>query len=292
MIRIDFNRPGGWTAGDMERALREALSPRYGSGEAGAMTRLIFYHLKGWTNTAMIVNSDKMLSDYILHKLKDILEHLLKGEPLQYVLGEARFYGMDLLVNRSVLIPRHETEELVDMIVADNQRRDLRVLDVGTGSGAIAIALSRNLPFSEVTALDVSEKSLEVARENARRLHANIRFLHEDVFRYVPQKDAFDIVVSNPPYVTESEKAGMDSNVLDYEPEIALFVPDDNPLLYYSRIADVAADALTAGGRIYFEINPLFAAAVRELLERAGFSDVNLSKDISGRLRFAQAIKK
>lgn len=286
---IDFERKNGWTVEQLSRALRQELSPLYGDGEALAMTRLIFHALKGWNATQLIINSDVRLSPYILGKIKDILARLRRHEPLQYILGEARFYGLDLKVDRNVLIPRPETEELVDMIVSENQRSDLRVLDIGTGSGAIAIALSRNLPFSQVTAIDVSEGALNVARENARNLHAKINFIHADVFDWTPSPESFDIIVSNPPYIAESERGDMERNVLDYEPGLALFVSDGAPLVYYSRIAAIAADALSPGGKIYLEINPRFAEGVRSLLAEAGFTGIGILKDISGRDRFAVA---
>lgn len=255
------------------------------------MTGLIFHSLKGWNTTDMVINSDRVVSSYILEKINHILGRLVKGEPLQYILGEARFYGMDLYVSQSVLIPRPETEELVDIIVTRNPGPDLRVLDVGTGSGAIAIALSRNLPFSKVTAIDISEDALVVARKNAAALHACIDFIHADVFTYEAASDSFDIIVSNPPYVAESERKDMDSNVLDYEPAQALFVSDDRPLIYYSRISEIAIRSLVPGGRLYFEINPMFADSLRAMLESDGFVSVEIMEDISRRKRFASAVR-
>ena len=206
--------------------LKARLAPVYGEGEANAMVRLIFHHLKGWNTTDIIVNGDRQVSPYIHSLIERIVTRIIKGEPIQYVLGEARFYGMDFKVNRNVLIPRQETEELVDMIVNENKRSDLRVLDIGTGSGAIAVALCRNLRFPRVTAIDISDKALEVAEENARRLHANVFLRQKDIFTYMPPEDSYDIIVSNPPYIPEEEKAGMERNVLDHEPALALFVPD------------------------------------------------------------------
>lgn len=275
----------------LKREMEGRLEPDYGAGEAKAMVRLILHHLKGWDQTQLMIHGDETVSDAMLRKAGEILDRLERHEPLQYILGEARFYGMDLTVNRSVLIPRPETEELVDIIVRENPGDDLRVLDVGTGSGAIAIALSRNLPFSQITAIDFSEGALAVARENATRLHADVKFVLRDIFRYEPQPESFDIIVSNPPYIVESERKSMDANVLDYEPESALFVPDSHPLLFYSRIAEVALKGLASGGRLYFEINPLFAADLKKMLQREGFDDVTIAKDISGRERFASAVK-
>lgn len=276
---------------ELQRQIVSTLSPRYGEREAKAMMRLVFYALKGWDLTALTVNYDREVSDYTIEKVKDIVRRLEKGEPLQYILGTARFYGMNLGVSQAVLIPRPETEELVDIIVRQNPEKDLRVLDIGTGSGAIAIALSRNLKFPTVTALDVSEKALEVATRNASDLHADINFVRQDVFTYRPEPNSYDIIVSNPPYVTEAEKKQMDRNVLDFEPPLALFVPDDNPLLYYSRIAEIALTALRKNGRLYFEINPLFASDLKRMLINMGYREVELLEDISFKLRFAKAVR-
>lgn len=270
--------------------LRRRLTPIYGAGEAQAMVRLIFHHLKGWNATELIINGDFPVSQRVIAACGNILARLAKHEPLQYILGEARFYGLDLKVTPDVLIPRPETAELVDMIVSANtSRSDLRVLDAGTGSGAIAVALARNLPFAEVSALDVSEGALRVARENADALHLSLRFLHADIFTWTPQRHSFDIVVSNPPYVTESEKKDMDANVLDYEPAGALFVPDDDPLRFYRRIAGISLDGLVPGGLLYFEINPLFERQLAAMLEEMGYLNVRADRDAQGKWRFMSA---
>lgn len=269
--------------------LRSELNPLYGRGEADAIIRIIFHYLKDWSATDIIINSDRPLSAYILEKIDEILERLKGHEPIQYITGEARFYGMDLHVSPDTLIPRPETEELVDLIVKQNTARDLRVLDIGTGSGAIAIALSRNLLFSEVTAIDISEKALDVAYSNAEVLHARIKFKNKDIFTFKPDAESFDIIVSNPPYIGEGEKKDMDRNVLDYEPHGALFVPDAAPLVYYDRIADVSIDALCPGGRLYLEINPLHVRALMAMLDARGFEDIRVYKDISNRERFMRA---
>ena len=272
------------------KEIRNKLTPLYGEGEAKAMTRLIFHSLKGWNVTDMIIHEGDTVSDYIDGKIKEILKRLLNHEPIQYILGEAYFYGMNLEVDRNTLIPRPETEELVDMIVKRwNRQNDLRVLDIGTGSGAIAIALSRNLPFSKVSAVDISEGALKIAERNAKKLKADINFIHDDVFNYSPSADSFDIIVSNPPYIDESEKADMERNVLDYEPHSALFVPDSNPLIFYSRIIEIASVALHRGGMLYFEINPRHSQDLVMLLRHEGFSDVEIHQDIAGKERFISA---
>lgn len=275
----------------LARAIERRLAPLYGEGEAKAMTRLIFHKLKGWSVTDMVINGDREASDLLISDVSDVLTRILAGEPIQYVLGEARFYGLDLHVTPAVLIPRPETEELVELIVHRNPQTDLRVLDVGTGSGAIAIALSRNLHFPDVSALDVSAEALAVAKENASRLYARIKFIHADVFEWTPAPDSFDIIVSNPPYIAESEKKEMERHVLDHEPLLALFVSDEDPLVYYRRIATLGLEALTSGGHLYFEINPLFADTLRSMLSGMGYEEVEVLDDISHRKRFATARK-
>lgn len=276
----------------LSRQLQSKLTPVYGEGEAKAMVRLIFHSLKGWSLTDMMIHADNPASAYLVEKTGEILARLIKHEPIQYILGEAYFYGMNLKVNRHTLIPRPETEELVNMIVNENYDfKDLSVLDVGTGSGAIAIALSRNLPFSQVSAIDISAEALTIAKENAKELHAKIDFIKADVFQYDPREDIFDIIVSNPPYIDDSEKNGMDSNVLDYEPHLALFVPDDNPLIYYTRIVEIALHSLKKDGKIYFEINPRHAHDLKSYLEREGFTNVLIMRDINGKDRFIKCYK-
>lgn len=288
---VHFKFHDGITFGEFTRMIRQCLAPKYGEGEAKAMALLMIYNLKGWNQTDLIINSDREVSEYIAAKVDEFMDRLDRDEPIQYILGEASFYGMMLRVNPSVLIPRQETEELVDLIVKGNKESDLKVLDIGTGSGAIAIALCRNLRFPEVSAIDISADALAVARENAQLLHAKIKFMRQDVFTYEPQDAEWDIIVSNPPYIAQSEAKDMEANVLDYEPHTALFVPDEDPLVYYSRIAEIASSGLRQAGRLYLEINPHYASQLKSMLESDGFKEVSLVKDISGKMRFACAKK-
>lgn len=277
----------------MRRELRRELEPEYGRYEAEAMTELIFRHLKGWDRTQLLSNGDLPVSERMLSATGRILNRLAAHEPLQYILGDARFYGMDLHVAPGVLIPRPETAELVDRIVDGNHdRSDLRVLDVGCGSGAISVALARNLPFSRVTGLDVSPEAIEIARGNAKELKVNVDFVQADIFKWGGEPESFDIVVSNPPYIAESEKKDMEANVLEYEPEQALFVPDDDPLRFYRRICEVAWNVLLSDGQLWFEINPLYASQMRQLMSDAGFTDVETWLDSYGRMRFAYGIRR
>lgn len=278
---------------ELRRSLRRELEPEYGRYEAEAMTELIFRHLKGWDRTQLLSNGDLTVSERMLSAAGRILKRLAEHEPLQYILGDARFYGMDLHVAPGVLIPRPETAELVDRIVDRNHdRSDLRVLDVGCGSGAISVALARNLPFSRVTGLDVSPEAIEIARGNAKELKVNVDFVQADIFKWGGEPESFDIVVSNPPYIAESEKKDMEANVLEYEPEQALFVPDDDPLRFYRRICEVAWNVLLSDGQLWFEINPLYASQMRQLMSDAGFTDVETWLDSYGRMRFAYGIRR
>lgn len=274
---------------DTLRKLREILRPLYGNGETEAIIRIMFHYLKGWNTVDIIMHEDASLSPFIKSEIDAILKRLVKHEPIQYITGEARFHGMEMKVTPDVLIPRPETDELVDIIVSDaGETEDLRVLDIGTGSGCIAIALARSLRFPTVTAVDISDAALAVARENASNLKANISFIKEDILTDSPE-GIFDIIVSNPPYIDESEKSGMEPNVLDYEPKIALFVPDNNPLLFYKRIAEIAVRKLSPAGKLYFEINPRHADELSRYLTDCGFDDVQVIRDSFGKLRFIKA---
>lgn len=273
-----------------DNAIRRLLS-EYPDGEARWMVRIIFEKLKGWNRTEMMIRADQEISPYIAGKVDEITRRLLDHEPIQYILGEARFFGLTLNVTPDVLIPRPETEELVDMIVADaHGRSDLRVMDLCTGSGCIAIALARNLPFAQVTAVDISAKALEVAAGNATLTKTAIHFRNADVLSLPrPEKADMDIIVSNPPYIAESERAAMDPNVLDHEPSLALFVPDSDPLKFYRAISSYSRLALRPGGRLYFEINPLFAPQLRSMLEADGWTEITVTSDMQRKQRFISA---
>lgn len=273
------------------KKLRDTLRPIYGDRETEAIVRILFHHLKGWNTVDMLMHESEPLSPFIKEQTDKILDRLVRHEPIQYITGEARFHGMELKVTPDVLIPRPETDELVDIIVADNDdKEDLSVLDIATGSGCIAIALARALKFPVVFALDISEKALNVAEENSRALKTKIKFIQSDIFNWEPLRK-FDIIVSNPPYIDESEKKDMEPNVLDYEPASALFVPDSDPLIFYTRITAIAAGALNPGGRLYFEINPLHAAELARHIESAGFQFVETIRDSYGKERFIKATK-
>ena len=276
---------------ELASRLRARLETKFPKTEAREMVNIIFENLKGWTMTDVLVNGDRDVTDYIVGKANDVVEKVLENEPIQYVFGSAHFYGMVFKVNRSTLIPRQETAQLVDMIVKDwDGTTDLQVLDLGTGSGCIAIALARNLPFAAVTGVDISEDALKVAAENADKLRAKVKLLRADMLSLPAEASPhYDIIVSNPPYIAESEAAQMDRNVLDYQPHTALFVPDADPLKFYKAAAVYAKSALKPGGKIYFEINPLFANDLVGFMEGEGWTDVTLERDMQKQYRFLVA---
>ncbi|MCM1504307.1 MAG: peptide chain release factor N(5)-glutamine methyltransferase [Muribaculum sp.] len=279
------------TLKELFESLRLRLTPMYGAGEADAMTKIIVEDMLHYTPVDAVLRKDTTISAFMCGKIDKVVERLLSGEPLQYILGKARFYGADLRVTPAVLIPRPETEELVDIVVKEQgDKPDLKVLDLCTGSGCIAVTLARVLKFATVTGVDISADALEVAADNAHSSRVKVRWVLADVLTMLPSKSAsYDIIVSNPPYVLESEKAEMEGNVLDYEPHLALFVPDSDPLEFYRPIADYASKVLAPGGRIYLEINPLSASSVADCLKSRGFKDVDIIRDISGKQRFVTA---
>lgn len=271
------------------KATCQRLAPL--GSEAEATARIIFEDVGGYDRNYIFADGDREIPDFVQARIDKVADSVLAGQPVQYAVGRARFMGMDFKVTPAVLIPRPETEGLVDLVVDDwRGRADLAVLDVCTGSGCIGIALARALPFASVEALDISDEALAIARDNARTLGAGIAFGKADALALTPAiEPLFDIIVSNPPYVCESEKASMDSRVLDHEPHLALFVPDSDPLRFYKAIAAYARTALKPGGALYFEINPLCADAMRRMLEAYGFVDVDIVRDYRGLERFAKS---
>lgn len=281
------------TYGAIADSALATLRSRFSPAEARWMVRIIFMQLKSYTPTDMIIKSSDEASEFFKTQVNNVISRLLDNEPIQYIFGTARFYGMDFHVDHSTLIPRPETEQLVDMIVDRyaNAGSDLHVLDIATGSGCIAIALARNLRFPLVDAIDISPKAIEVARGNASTLHAGVNFSVADILTLPPPSSPiFDIIVSNPPYIAESEKKQMEPNVLLHEPPSALFVPDDDPLLFYRAISQYALKALHPYGTLWLEINPLFADSLKKLLESDGWVDIKILPDERRKLRFATAV--
>ena len=271
---------------------RSHLTPVYGGSEASWLLRIIMEHLKGWDQVELLMRADKEVSDFTVSSVNAVIDRLLHHEPIQYIFGDTYWHGMTLKVTPDVLIPRPETEELVDLIVKDNRQSDLKVLDVCTGSGCIAVALAKFMNFPQVTAIDISQPALAIARENAALQKVKVKFETADALDLGKTLTGkYDIIVSNPPYVMESEKSAMDSNVLDHEPALALFVPDRDPLKFYKAIATYAYTALEDMGRLYFELNPLTADVLREWLSQSGWNDVTLLPDINTKTRFLIACR-
>lgn len=250
----------------------------YPAQEARAITFILFESFLGVSKTDLFLDpAEELCSD--TGPLESALKQLSEHRPLQYVLGETEFFGLPFKVDENVLVPRPETEELVRWIIRDSGNEPVRMLDIGTGSGAIAVSVARNCPASMVTAVDISAGALGVARENALRNGVEVDFSEMDILNAEPA-GKFDVVVSNPPYVRELEKEAMRRNVLDYEPETALFVPDHDPLLFYRRIVEVSTRVLQSGGRLYFEINEEFGQETAALMRSHGFFDVEIRKDM------------
>ena len=270
--------------------MRTRLRGIYDDREREAVILLIFSFVKNWSRVDLIINEGKELSDFTKKEIDGIVDRLILGEPIQYITGEARFYGMDFKVSPGVLIPRPETEELVDWIKDDAKgKADLTILDIGTGSGCIAISLARNLDFPTVTALDFSDEALKQAAVNAELLKAKVSFIKADMYEWEPRPRCFDIIVSNPPYIAPDERDEMDVRVKDFEPATALFVEGDNPIKPYERIERIAASGLKPGGMIYLELNPRFADDVKTYYESKGWSDVEVRIDSYGKKRMLRA---
>ncbi len=270
--------------------MRSRLKGIYDNRERDAVILLIFSFVKNWNRVDLIINEEKELSDFAKKEMDSIVDRLILGEPIQYITGEARFYGMDFKVRRGVLIPRPETEELVDWIKDDmSDKADLSILDIGTGSGCIAISLARNLSFPIVTALDFSKVALEQARENATLLKAKVSFVEVDMYEWLPKPGSYDIIVSNPPYIAPDEIEDMEVRVKDFEPATALFVDGDNPIKPYIRIEEIAKIGLKQGGSMYLELNPRFADEVKAYYESKHWCDVEVRLDSYGKKRMMKA---
>ena len=275
--------------------LKQSLSPLYDSREMKAIIALLFEEVCGLSRLDMLMNPNIVLSEEKSEILSCYAEMLAEGVPVQQVLGYEYFLGRRFEVNPDVLIPRPETAELVDWIVSEAPI-GVNVLDVGTGSGCIAISLAALINNSRVFAYDLSTKALKAAILNAERLNiSNVTFVHKDILESQnerfehPNVDNFDIIVSNPPYIMHKEKSEMSANVLDYEPHLALFVPDSDPLLFYRAIGNYGLKNLRHGGRLYFEINAALGRETCQLLESLGYRDIILRKDLNGLDRMISA---
>ena len=297
--------------------LWQSLTPLYDAGEAQAIVRTVLDVKYGMTLTDIICGKVNEISADEERKLEEIIIRLQKGEPVQYVLGEADFAGRTFHVEPGVLIPRPETAELCQWIEKDMIEKSIvssgdssedspedssgnspqatddakLILDICTGSGCIAITLGLNIPNSEVTGWDISEDALRIAQGNVEMMKAgNVRIEYQDALALRKAAEAADLIVSNPPYICEKEKADMEKNVLEHEPSLALFVPDEDPLKFYRAIAEYASSALKSGGALYFEINPIYEKETREMLLKLDFKDIETKEDAFGKKRMMRAM--
>lgn len=281
------------TVGKLFDELVTELEELYTQEEAVNIMRIVFQEKLGLSRVDMAMQKSHELDEKSKKLIFQIAEKLVEGQPVQQLIGNVHFLEFRLRLNKNVLIPRPETEELVHWILQENKNlEEQHVLDVGTGSGCIAIALSRHLPESSVTALDISQPAIELARINSIANNAVVDFNNMDILNEDNWKRLkyYDIIVSNPPYVLESEKAEMHINVLNHEPHLALFVSNEDPLIFYKKIAEMGTRHLTKGGRIYFEINEKMGSEVRKILKQKGYTSTRLKKDIHGKERFIKAV--
>lgn len=273
-------------------SIRKELAETYPKGETESLIFLIFEKLKGYSRTQFLLAADEGLNEADRNEIENIIGRLKNHEPIQYILGMTEFYGLPFYTVPEVLIPRPETEELVHWIIHENKLLKPTILDVGTGTGCIAISLRKNIPESTVFACDISPVCVETARKNANLNASEVSVFEYDILNGTPEFvfRELDIIVSNPPYVRESEKLRMEKNVLCFEPGLALFVPDYDPLRFYKSIAEFARVHLKNRGILYFEINEALGEECSEMLKQKGFSGVKVKKDIHGKDRLVVAV--
>jgi release factor glutamine methyltransferase len=273
--------------------IREKLSVRYEPSECESISFLIFEHILGYSRLQVHLKKDETIPDAKVTEIEEILNRLIEGEPIQHILGKADFYGLTFYVNPHVLIPRQETEELVDWIINENKLAAPEILDIGTGSGCIPVSLAKNIPDAEVSAYDISAEAISIANQNAKNNAVSIRTRQVDILQWeaVSIDKTFDIIVSNPPYVKEEEKKLMQEHVVSHEPHLALFVSNDDPLIFYRRIAEFAQQHLSPEGTLYFEINEALGNETASMLKGKGFPKVTIKKDINGKDRMICATR-
>jgi len=272
----------------------ESLRNIYSKAERTTLYNLLIESRLGWDAAQIVLNGKEVLTNQNQVYFEKSLQRLLKNEPIQHIIGYTDFYELKIKVNQHVLIPRPETEELVDWIIKDVKdtvsKKPIRVLDIGTGSGCIAISLAKNISNSKVQAMDISKEALQIAKENALYNKVSMDFIKADILNLKEKEEQYDIIVSNPPYVRNLEKKEMHSNVLDYDPEMALFVEDENPLIFYNAIADYAKKVLSKNGKLYFEINQYLGKEMLDLLQKKAFKSIELRKDFLGNNRMIRAV--
>lgn len=284
---------------DLATKFSTRLNFLYGEEESQALFLMALQHLLDWKYGTYLLKREETVPDQELVQLEKLLDELVTGKPIQYIFGEAHFYGLTFKVNSAVLIPRPETEELVDWIIKSAHSSQLAVhnkqlLDIGTGSGCIAIALKKHLPDFKVVAIDIAPDTLAVAEENAKLNQVEVEFIRQDILQtqQSSSQTPYSIIVSNPPYITQTEKESMHANVLNNEPHRALFVSNDKPLIFYEAIADFALQNLENKGLLFFEINEHLGKETVDLLSNKGFINIELRKDIQGKDRMIQCQKK
>ena len=266
------------------------LVPQYSDSEARSIAILLMCNITGLSYTELLIHTPS-LNEEQEEELRKKIERVKKNEPLQYVLGETIFYGRRFKCDQRALIPRPETEELIDWIINDaSNNTNVSILDIGCGSGCIAITLAKELKNSTVTALDISKEAISLTEENCKMNNCQVECINEDIFNFSDTQ--YDIIVSNPPYICDYEAANMESNVIDYEPHLALFVPDNSPLKFYEKITEYAARNLRSRGKLYFEINRKYGKEMQLLLEKFGFINIELRKDISNNDRMIKGEKR
>ena len=273
------------------QAIKDELGRCYPTGETAALTRIISTEILDIPQSTFFLKDDVTLTPRQETLFYCTIERLKKHEPIQYIIGYCDFCGLTFKVTPDTLIPRPETSELVEWITEEQKGDKVNILDIGTGSGCIAISLSCKLPGCNIAAWDISPGALAVAEENNRSNGTEVTFSQVDILVYQPQDEMFDIIVSNPPYIKENEKKSMEANVLDWEPHTALFVPDNDPLLFYRAIAEKALAMLPSGGALYFEINRAHGAETVEMLKSLGYIETELRKDLAGNDRMIKAIR-
>ncbi len=265
------------------------LTKLYGDRESRQLAKMLLDNLMNIPFEKIMIDEFVSINNQEEKMLEDKVGLIMDYHPIQYVLGKAHFYGRDFIVNPSVLIPRQETAELINEIIIDNKRPGLSILDIGSGSGCIGITLSLELSKAVVTALEIDKDALNLSLENAKNLHVKLKTILADILILDALPEKYDIVVSNPPYVTENERGQMLNNVLSHEPHKALFVPDNDPLLFYKRIISFAKKHLNPGGKLYFEINENFGQEVWKLLDKEHYSSIKIVQDINGKDRIIKA---
>ena len=266
------------------------LVPQYSDSEARSIAILLMCNITGLSYTELLIHTPS-LNEEQEEELRKKIERVKKNEPLQYILGETTFYGRRCKCDQRALIPRPETEELTDWIINDvSNDGNIRILDIGCGSGCIAITLAKELKNSTVTALDISKEAISLTEENCKINNCQVECINDDIFNFSDAQ--YDIIVSNPPYICDNEAVDIESNVIDYEPHLALFVPDNSPLKFYEKITEYAARNLRSRGKLYFEINRKYGKEMQLLLEKFGFINIELRKDISNNDRMIKGEKR